>query len=329
MGELPIVSVSGWKASVGEPRQAAAHDVDEALCDFGFLLISDHGVSDEVAAAVRGAAHRFFGLDETIKDECRTRVGGRGWIPPGAESNSYASGVAAPPDLKETFKVGLTQRNDPTQTQPDVWPSSVPDLESFVRAYVDQVWALAVDLFTLFEEALSLPEGTFTGPSSRAASSLNLNYYPSLRVTGEPKAGQFRIGAHSDFGFLTILDRQVGYGGLQIQTRDGSWIDAPLVPGALTVNVGDMLARWTGDRWRSTMHRVLPPSPKDQDESLLSLVNFCGVAPSTLVHTLPVGGPSRYDPVLAGDYMRSKLASIDVLPSTSNLPEPSGEHGAD
>ena len=82
--------------------------------------------------------------------------------------------------------------------------------------------------------------------------------------------------------------------------------------GALTVNVGDTLARWTGDRWRSTMHRVLPPSPKDANEALLSLVNFCSIDPSTLVRTLPVGGPSQYEPIRAGDYMRSKLASIDV-----------------
>ena len=78
-------------------------------------------------------------------------------------------------------------------------------------------------------------------------------------MTGPPARASY-VGAHSDFGVVTLLDRQPGYGGLQIQLLDGTWVDAPYVEGTLTINIGDLLARWTGDRWRSTVHRVLPPS---------------------------------------------------------------------
>ncbi|MFD3702109.1 isopenicillin N synthase family dioxygenase [Nocardia sp. NPDC058658] len=313
MSELPILNIEQWRAGTDTERRTIADELDSALQEFGFLLIRDHGLDEDLASRVRAEARRFFALDDGTKDNYSSRVGGRGWIPPGAEANSYASGVSAPPDMKETYKIGMAAPGDPDITRPDRWPAEVPDLQHLVRAYLEGAWALAMDMFTLFEQALGVPAGTFTLHASAAASSFNINYYPSLRTTGPPAEGQFRIGAHSDFGMLTILDRQTGYGALQIQTLAGEWIDAPDVSGALTVNIGDMLARWTGDRWRSTVHRVLPPSDHDADEELLSLINFCGVRPDTTLNTLPVGGPTHYEPVRAGDYLRAKIDSIDML----------------
>jgi isopenicillin N synthase-like dioxygenase len=307
---VPTLDVMSWRTGDAAERAEVAQSVDDALRTSGFLLLVDHGVPDELAAAVRRCSSVFFALPAEVKEPYRCRVGGRGWIPPGAESNSYAAGVAAPPDLKESFAIGRAVADAPSAP---VWPAEVPELQTVAEPYLDHVWRLALDLFELFAAALGLPAGTLVQHASAAVSQCNVNRYPSLAVTGPPAPGQFRIGAHSDFGVLTILDRQVGYGGLQIQARDGTWLDAPHVPGALTVNIGDLLAHWTGGRWRSTFHRVLPPSERDPGEELLSLVSFCGVAPSTLVETFPVDGAVRREPVLAGDYMRAKLTEIDVV----------------
>lgn len=306
---VPTIDVAAWCVGTQEQRTDIQHEVDEGLRSSGFLLAVNHGIPDEPAAAVRRLARRFFALPTGTKDRYRSRVGGRGWIPPGAEANSYASGVVAPPDLKETFKIG----HDGPGAAANVWPAEVPELRTHLVDHFASTWELALDLFELFALALGLPGDAFLRHASPGASSLNVNWYPSLRATEAPRPGQYRIAAHSDFGVLTILDRQVGYGGLQIQAHDGTWVDAPHRPGALTINVGDMLARWTGDRWRSTVHRVLPPSTLDGDEELLSLVAFCGVDPSTVVETLTVDAPQRYEPIRAGDYMRSKLEAIDVM----------------
>ncbi|PYC68618.1 oxidoreductase, partial [Streptomyces tateyamensis] len=126
--------------------------------------------------------------------------------------------------------------------------------------------------------------------------------------------GQFRIGPHTDFGTVTLLDRQQGKGGLQvwIAPEDGGegWEDAPYDPAALTVNIGDLMARWTGGRWRSGRHRVLPPSPDAPDEDLLSLVYFYECDPHTTV--APIAGPVAHEPVDSSVYLRDKLDAINV-----------------
>lgn len=315
MSTVPTIDIGQWRTAAPDERAGIAGQVDDALRTSGFLLLTNHGVPSDLAASVRAVAREFFDQPDDVKARYASRVGGRGWIPPGAEANSYASGVAAPPDMKESFKVGSIDAGEaaPSGAPVNVWPVEVPQMRAVVRQYQDAVWSLTVDMFRLLAEALGLASDHLARHASRTASSLNLNFYPSLRSTGAPQPGQFRIGAHSDFGALTILDRQLGYGGLEIQMADGSWVTAPHVPDALTVNIGDMMSRWTSGRWRSTVHRVLPPDVRDADEALLSLVSFCSVDPATVIGPLGVDGPDDPEPVLAGDYMRAKLSSIDVL----------------
>jgi len=122
--------------------------------------------------------------------------------------------------------------------------------------------------------------------------------------------GQFRVAPHTDWGILTILDRQPGYGGLQIQTPDGTWADAPYVPDALTVNVADLLSRWTGERWRSTRHRVLPPPREAPDEDLISLIVFLEAEVDAVIR--PVAGDRDFEPVVAGEWLRAREAAATV-----------------
>jgi isopenicillin N synthase-like dioxygenase len=318
---VPLVDLTDWYRGDRAARARVAAEVDRALAEVGFLLVTGHRLRPELLAGVRAEARRFFALPATAKAAYACRVGGRGWIPPGAESNGASEGLETAPDLKESWTFGqdavptrLAGTAEQSWYGPNVWPAELPGLQAAGRAFAAAADALAQDLLRIFAAALALPAEFLATRCAQAPWAVNLNWYPSRAALSTVADDQFRIGPHSDFGTLTVLDREPGAGGLQVCLPDGRWVDAPFVPGALTVNTGDLLARWTGDRWRSTMHRVLPPPADVPTEELLSLVFFHEAEPDVVVETLPTAaaGPTEYAPVTAGDFVRSRLESITV-----------------
>lgn len=206
---------------------------------------------------------------------------------PATVANAQSVGIATPPDLHESFMIGRTPDDfiddvpgagwpvvdDPEWFPANIWPEEVPELLAVLVEYSEHMERLGLVLMDIIARA-----------RARA------------------------------LGSITILDRQSARSGLQIQSLDGSWGPAPFVPGALTINTGDLLSRWTGDRWRSTKHQVPAPSADAPNEELLSLVFFYDVDPTALIETLPapVAGPQHYKPVLAGDYLLSKINAIQT-----------------
>jgi isopenicillin N synthase-like dioxygenase len=315
---VPLIDLSRWYSGDDAGRAGVVEAVDDALREVGFLLVTGHRIAQETIDGLRAAGKDFFRAPDADKRPYAAPVGVRGWSPPGNESHAGATGVEAPPDLKETYRFGAT--DEPTVPGysgwygTNVWPANVPELERHGLAFAGAARGLADDLLEIIALGAGLEIDFFTSRCACPPYSVVLNWYPSLAAVGEPADGQFRIGQHTDFGSLTILDREPGYGGLQVRSLDGEWIDAPYVPGALTINTGDLLARWSGDRWRSTMHRVLPPDPRDAEEELLSLVFFHEADPWTTVATLPseLAGPVHYPPVNAGEFLKQRLESITV-----------------
>ena len=180
-------------------------------------------------------ARAFFALPAGAKQRYAVTVGGRGWLPPGVEANGYAEGTQTPPDLKESFAVGADQpTGDPEVDgywfQPNVYPAEVPGLEPAVVAYLARMRALADELLVLCAAALGLERDFFTRHTGHATHTMNINWYPPMAVAGQPEPGQFRIGPHTDFGTVTILDREPGRGGLQVWTTEDGWEDAPYGP---------------------------------------------------------------------------------------------------
>ncbi|MFC5060669.1 isopenicillin N synthase family dioxygenase [Actinomycetospora atypica] len=310
---IPLVDIAdGTTEIVGKA-------LDEALRTSGFLLVTGHGVPDEERRAARAAAREFFALPAEVKQRHAVAVGGHGYLGPGAEANAAAEGVAGPPDLKESWTVGAdVPSGDPAVDAvwfaPNAWPSEVPALQATLERHMGRMRALADRLLEIGAVGLDLPTDHFTRHTGHPSYTLNVNRYPPLTETGPPTEGQFRIGAHTDFGTFTVLDREPGAGGLQVD-MGGTWVDAPYVEGAFTINVGDLLARWTGERWRSTRHRVLPPQASAPDEDLVSLVFFYELDPDTVVESLgPPLGRTAAPPVRAADYLADKLAAITVSP---------------
>jgi isopenicillin N synthase-like dioxygenase len=169
-------------------------------------------------------------------------------------------------------------------------------------------------LLVIAAVALDLPADFFTRHTAHSTYTMNINRYPPMTQAGAPADGQFRIGPHTDFGTFTVLDREPGKGGLQVWSPAGDWEDAPFDPDAFTINTGDLLARWSGDRWKSNRHRVLPPQAEAPDEDLVSLVYFYETNPETVVEALrpPIGRPNDYPPVVASEFLRKLLDAITV-----------------
>jgi len=319
---VPILDLSPWYADTTDTdgRAALAAQLDAALSSVGFLLITGHGVPASLRAAVRAASHEFFALPESVKRQYAVTVAGRGWLPPGVEANGYAEGTQTPPDLKESYSVGADQQVgvpevDAYWFQPNVWPAEVPALHAVVTEYLAQMRRLADDLLELCAAALGQPLDFFTTPSNHPTHTLNLNWYPPISLVGDPLPGQYRIGPHTDFGTVTILDREPGSGGLQVwDAATKEWADAPYDAEAFTINTGDLLARWSGDRWTSNRHRVVAPSADAPTESLISLVYFHETNHDTVVEALqpPIGKPNSHQPVLAADFLRERLDAITV-----------------
>jgi isopenicillin N synthase-like dioxygenase len=320
MTGVPIIDLAPWFHGSAKDRRRVAAQVDTALREIGFLLITGHGVPPGLREDIRAAAKRFFALPEEAKRTYAVTIGERGWLPPGVEANGYAEGTETPPDLKETYAVGADQpTGDPeVDTEwflPNVYPDEVPELGMLVGDYLARMRALADELLVVCAAALDLPDDFFTSRAGHPSYTMNINWYPPLRTVGDIEQGQFRIGPHTDFGTVTILDRQDGVGGLQVWSEDGGWVNAPYVEDSFTINIGDLLARWTGDRWKSNRHRVLPPDATAPDEELVSLIYFYEVDPDARIESLPAPiGTVSYQPVRAADYLLDKLNAITMTP---------------
>lgn len=323
--DIPLLDVSQWRQGGDRQRSGLAARMDSALRNSGFLMIEGHGIDPGLRERIRARAREFFRLPPDRKARYACPVGGRGWIPPGGEANAFYGQDADPEraDMKESITIGRNFRTgdrgvDREWFQPNVWPAECPELEPLCELFTQQARELYYDLLRLSAVALGLPEDTFAAQVRRGPHTFNINRYPPLSVTGAAKPGQFRVAPHTDWGILTILDRQPGYGGLQIQTLDGHWADAPYVPEAFTVNVADLLSRWTGGRWRSTRHRVLPPPPEDPDEELISLIVFLEAEVDTVI--TPVTGNRDLEPVVAGEWLAGRAAAATVPAAPGAFP---------
>jgi isopenicillin N synthase-like dioxygenase len=319
MSSVPIIDLLPWFEGTRANRSAVAAQVDAALQGVGFLLVTGHGVSKDLAADVRRAAREFFALPDDVKDRYAVTVGGRGWLPPGVEANGYAEGTQTPPDLKQSYSVGADQpvgvpELDDFWFQTNVWPDEVPALQRAVTAYLGQMRVLADELLRLGAAALGVEADFFTRHTGHATHTLNMNWYPPTSVAGMAEENQFRIGPHTDFGTVTILDREPGLGGLQVWNPRDGWENAPYHPDALTINIGDLLAHWTGDRWCSNRHRVLPASALAPDEDLVSLVYFYEADVDAVVESLkpPIGRANNFEPVVSADFLRERLDAITI-----------------
>jgi isopenicillin N synthase-like dioxygenase len=282
----------------------AAARIDAALSGEGFLAVTGHGVPAATRAAAFDASRRFFALPEAVKtrwhiDRQPVR---RGFDPVGWQ----ALDPAQPPDLKESFYLGAEAHG------PNPWPDEalVPGFRAAVEAYSAAMRGLAARMMALFEQALGLPPGELDRFTREPMRTTRLLHYPP--AAGAVAPGQNGCGAHTDWGALTLL-AQCDAGGLQVQRADGRWLDVPPRTDAFVVNVGDMTQRWTNDRWRSTVHRVVPMAP---GRERWSIAYFFDLDEDASVEPLPccvsAADPPRYGPLTAGEHLAAMYRRTTV-----------------
>lgn len=312
---IPAIDLSHWYTDRNDSaaRQRLTAHVDQALRSTGFLLVTGHGIAPDLPDRVRAAALDFFHLPTAVKERYAQHAGRRGWIGRERVVTARSEGTHTPPDLLEVWSCAADGPSHPgfTRRLPSRWPDEVPSLHPLVNEYTERMRHLADTVLKVMASALGLPTGFFTRHTARPHWDFTVNWYPPAAETGPPAPGQFRIGPHTDFGLITLLDRQTGKGRLQVHDDEHGWQEAPYEPSAVTLNIGDLMARWSGDRWRSGRHRVLPPPADAPQEELTSLVYFHACAPDTMIASLPTpSGRRHYAPVRAGDYLRDKMEAI-------------------
>ena len=307
--ELATFDLAGFEKATGIERRARAAEIDSICATSGFVVLRGHGVPDHVIKDVWAAAQQFFAQTPEIKQQVAAPYAGYpyGYLGPNKEALAKSKGEDTPPDLKESFNggpltvpVGVTDADAHAFCyQPTLWPD-LPDFRPAWEAYYAAMEDLAGRIMRGFAEALSLPTDYFDDYIGNPISALRaLNYPPTI---GQPLDKQQRAGAHTDYGSLTILLPQTGSRGLQVQSPDGNWIDVPAEEGAFVINIGDLMARWTADRWVSTLHRVvaIPDQPGRQSLAFFHQPDWDAVIS-------PLDGSKAYPPVKSGPYLMEKF----------------------
>ena len=278
-------------------------ELARAAAEVGFLYVRNHGVDPALAERARRAALDFFRLPEEAKREAATNRFHHGYLEPG--STRMYDGARL--DLKESFNWGVEpdggfDAEDPSANPllgPNVWPAAMPALEPAVYPYFEAASACAEDLLRGFALGAGLDAEHFIRLRDRPLSRGSLQYYPPQPE--DAAEDQFGVAPHTDFGVLTVLC-QDEIGGLEIRRRDGAWAAMPPIPGALVVNIGDLLERWSNRRYRSTVHRVINASGRER----LSLVLAYDPNFETLVDPRAFcaeGEAPRDEPITCGDYL--------------------------
>jgi len=315
---IPVINLSGTfpapgvsSESVAARRSEVAKQIDEACRSIGFFTIEGHGISEELIQRTWTITEKYFDLEAEEKNKIQmTKDYPYGYSGFGGESLSKGYGQSSRPDPKESFAIGPS---NPAAGMPPVqWPRNPKEFQKNWQEYYASMERLAAHLLSLCAQGLNLPPNWFDAKIDRHRSALRALNYPKLDKPLE--AGQVRAGAHTDYGSVTIL-LQDRVGGLQVRNRAGEWVDAIPRPHSFVINLGDLMARWSNDRWVSTLHRVVQPphAAKLPPARRQSMAFFHNVNHDQIIECIPTcqsaEQPPKYPPITAWDLLIQKHAA--------------------
>ena len=294
---IPLLDLGPYFA--GEPGafEATATELRRICETVGFLFIANHGVPFDLVRETFEAAARFHAQPMEAKLAVKLDDAMQGYLPY-RSSTTRANGLVAVRKPNENEAFFVNPERDPAQPA-NRWPAAIPEFGPTVLRYFAALEDLWLRLLPLYARALGMPDDFFGPLCDRSLSTLRLTHYPPVAYG----ADEYGIAPHTDSSFFTLL-AQNPVPGLQIRTRDGEWISAPVIPETFVVNTGDVLNRWSNGRFLSDaaprlQHHGLgraTPSPSSSTPN-----------PETLIEALPScvgpGDPARFPAQTVGEYM--------------------------
>lgn len=303
---VPVIDLAEFVAG-GEAADATVTAVREACENVGFFQVVGHGIDPALFQGVISTMEALSALPEDVLDTLKSPTGHPFR---GVSTNRSAAG--------DVFvrRLQVNRFDDPAHAvaqgvpescadyfHPNVWPDQIDSLRETWETFFSASCTLGRQIMTLFALALGLPSDYFDSALALDVSTMSANHYPAQEDLSTPGEPRVILGEHEDSGVLTVLSQSGDYTGLQLKTLDGSWIDVPVVENSFVINIGDLMARWTNGKWKSTTHRVI--ASYEPGRSRMSVPTFYLPAIDTVIEPLPTCvGPEGplYGPITPYDW---------------------------
>jgi isopenicillin N synthase-like dioxygenase len=289
---LPQLDLGAYRAGVPAAREMLAGQLREALEQVGFFCIVDHGILWDQVEGIYEQAARYHALPLDLKLPQQMSASRMGYNHLGDEQYDGRR-----PALNAAF---FMARPESSRNQ---WPDEevLPGFRAACTAYYEAMDRLCHDwLLPLYAVALDLEPTWFQAHFAPSLATLRLSHYPPLPAA----ENQWGIDPHTDAGFMTLLPSNP-VEGFWIRPAGSDWFQPPQEPESFVVNSGDMLRRWTNDRFLSTLHRALNTAPTDR----YAVPFFYDPRVDTVIECLPSccteGRPPRHAPIVYRDYLRA------------------------
>jgi isopenicillin N synthase-like dioxygenase len=292
--------------------EEVGHALRDAFVGSGFCYVRNHGVPEGVISAARESALEFFRLPLEEKLKAKPKQSIRGFNAIGRTTMQYAEA----PDYKEFFQIGLDlSADDPDVVAgqplrgPNQWPEGRPQFRDAFSTYFDEIASCGQTLLSAVAVSLGISPTFFEDKYRKPLQRTQAVYYPPHPT--DHSGELYGVAPHTDYGCVTLL-WQDDVGGLEVLHRSGEWVSATPIPGTLVINIGDLLHRWSNDRYLSSPHRVTNRSGRER----LSIATFYDPDFTAVVDPrdleIPSGDVSRHVPVSAGDYIMGRINASQV-----------------